>query len=361
MTILNQLIFLYPFSRLCFELGTFTSQILTVITWEIINPVLRLRKLRNSKLRIFSILNFHVPHWLDTPSPPPDLPSWFSPFQRWRCHSPVAQTKNPGVASPPWFLSHPTSGPAGHPAGSNLHNIARIWSHVQDALTMKCSLTDLSPHTTEQSATIFGSSNRNLLEKIRGMFDWGLTTHFALTTHLLKAQHGRDIHSAVDKTGGARSWGRRRVEEQTLVGSKERPWGEELDISLGWEGVCPCEDREEETPKEQQLRATKWWPLWLEFSDTRGNRKSLLGQDHVGSSQLVRRISILFWEQWQIIRKPQMQTKNDLIYLKYSLVALWRMNSRETGHIRKLLQQLGRDRREDVAHKCSPEFTFTRI
>lgn len=182
MTILNQLIFLYPFSRLlCFELGTFTSQILTVITWEIINPFLRLRKLRNSKLRIFSILNFHIPNWLDTPSPLPDLPSWFSPFQWWRRHSPVAQTKNPAVSSPPWSLSHPTSGPAGHPAGSNLHNIASIWSHVQDALTMKCSFTDLSPHTTEQSATIFGSSNRNLLEKIRGMFDWGLTTHFALT------------------------------------------------------------------------------------------------------------------------------------------------------------------------------------
>lgn len=53
------------------------------------------------------------------------------------------------------------------------------------------------------------------------------------------------------------------------MGSKERSLGEELDLRHI--------DREEETPKEQQIQATKWWPLWLEFNDTRGDGKSLLG------------------------------------------------------------------------------------
>lgn len=47
-------------------------------------------------------------------------------------------------SSPPWSLPSPTSGPAGNPAGANLHNIASIWSHAQDTLTMKCSFTDPS-------------------------------------------------------------------------------------------------------------------------------------------------------------------------------------------------------------------------
>lgn len=50
---------------------------------------------------------------------------------------------------------------------------------------------------------------------------------------------------------------RGRTEEQTLVGTKERPPGRGA-RSEPWMGrSLSCEDREEEMPKEQQAQATK--------------------------------------------------------------------------------------------------------
>lgn len=46
---------------------------------------------------------------------------------------------------------------------------------------MKC-FTGLSPYTIEQSSTILGHINGNLLAKIRSACDPGLTTHFLLIT-----------------------------------------------------------------------------------------------------------------------------------------------------------------------------------
>lgn len=40
-----------------------------------------------------------------------------------------------------------------------------------------------------------------------------------------------------------------------------------------------------------------------------------------------------------MIERPQIEKKNDLIYLKSPLAAMRRMNSREAGLIRKFVQQ----------------------
>lgn len=51
-----------------------------------------------------------------------------------------------------------------------------------------------------------------------------------------------------------------------------------------------------------------------------------------------------------MIRRPQIEKKNDLIYLKSSLAAMRRMNSREAGLIRKFVQQS----RREAGHRTWP-------
>ena len=121
--------------------------------------------------------------------------------------------------------------------------------------------------------------------KVRGVFDPGWTTHFALVTQTFIESPPRVGYSSrylrysreQGRWGNELEEGEQRM-NRTLWGSKERPLGRRT-RSEPWMGrSLPCENREEETPREQQLSNR----MWLQFSDTDG-MGSLLGQDHVGS------------------------------------------------------------------------------
>lgn len=188
MTILN--LFFSTCFIIFFELCTLTPQILTTITC-----LLSLRKLRPRELRVLSILNLHVPNWLLkllTLLLQQTYPLSFPHFSSGDPISPVAQAKNLGVIldSLTSLTSH--FWPDTKSCGCYLQDTARIWSHVQHGLTMKCSFfTGLPPYTTEQSSTVLAYINRNLPVKIRSVFDlvWPLIFHL-LHKHLLKAHHG---------------------------------------------------------------------------------------------------------------------------------------------------------------------------
>lgn len=94
----------------------------------------------------------------------------------------------------------------------------------------------------------------------------------------------------------------------------------------------PCEDGEEKTPKEQTLSIKCGQNLVIQ--DEMG--KVYWGKIMLGPNSLLREFVQHFiltsrTSDW----KPQMGKKNNLNYLKSSLAALWRMNSREAGPIRK--------------------------
>lgn len=148
MTILNRLTFLYPLSLLfCFELVILTSQILTIMIWGIINPSM-LRILWHSKLRILSILNFQVPNWLLIPSLTKTFPLSFCHFSTGDSISSVAQAKNLGVILDSLVSLTPYIWSNSQSCELYFQNIANIWSHVQDELTMKCSFISLCPYKT---------------------------------------------------------------------------------------------------------------------------------------------------------------------------------------------------------------------
>ena len=94
------------------------------------------------------------------------------------------------------------------------------------------------------------------------------------------------------------------LRDKTLVGSKERPLGRGTGPKPWTGNSLPFPDRGEDTPKEQQVWATKWWPVWLKFNDTRWDGKSLLGLTSCWVL-LACLESLDFILQWKVIGKRQ--------------------------------------------------------
>ena len=94
------------------------------------------------------------------------------------------------------------------------------------------------------------------------------------------------------------------LRDKTLVGSKERPLGRGIGPKPWTGNSLPFPDRGEDTPKEQQVWATKWWPVWLKFNDTQWDGKSLLGLTSCWVL-LACLESLDFILQWRVIGKRQ--------------------------------------------------------
>lgn len=88
--------------------------------------------------------------------------------------------------------------------------------------------------------------NRNLSVKIRGIFDPGLTTHSVLTTQIFiesPSWTGQIFSRYLRSSSEKDRWGHEIEEGEGFEDRlswvvRKGLWGEELDVSLGWEGTC---------------------------------------------------------------------------------------------------------------------------
>lgn len=198
---------------------------------------------------------------LDTPLPtPPSLPLLV--FAISVVVTPFLQLFRPNIMESyltPWFLSHPTSGSTVNSLGSTF----KIQS-VSDLLfkinwQWNVFFTGLSSSTRKQSSTTLGS----IIENKRNIWPWSGQSFCTYYTNIYwKPTMARILFWVFEVQQWTRqmgwwAWGMGMGDEQTLVCSKERSLGRGTGSKPWMRRSLVWEDREEETPKEEQSIVAK--------------------------------------------------------------------------------------------------------